>query len=89
MSSMSLTSRSQSGPRRFALFGVRSLGDAPRPGVPRTHGDDKIAEIVKLRNHDQSTGFINPPANQHHGNRRWSLSFYGGEDMANFRLKAP
>ncbi len=34
--------------RRFALFGVRSLGDAPRSGVPRTHGDDKIAEIIKL-----------------------------------------
>ena len=29
-------------------FGVRSLGDAPRSGVPRTHGDDKIAEIIKL-----------------------------------------
>jgi len=33
---------------RFALYGVRSLGDAPRPGVPRTHGDDKIAEIIKM-----------------------------------------
>jgi transposase len=34
--------------RRFALYGVRSLSDAPRSGVPRTHGDDKIAEIIKL-----------------------------------------
>jgi len=34
--------------RRFALYGVKSLGDAPRPGVPRTHGDDKIAEIIRL-----------------------------------------
>jgi transposase len=34
--------------RRFALYGVRSLGDAPRSGVPRTHGDDTIAEIIKL-----------------------------------------
>ena len=89
MSSMSLTSQSQSGSRRFALYGVRSLGDAPRSGVPRTHGDDKIAEIIKLRNHDQSTGCLDTLVNQHHGNRRWSLSSYGGEDMANFRLKAP
>ncbi|MHB8345508.1 MAG: helix-turn-helix domain-containing protein [Ferrimicrobium sp.] len=34
--------------RRFALYGVQSLGDAPRSGVPRTHGDDKITEIIKL-----------------------------------------
>jgi predicted DNA-binding transcriptional regulator YafY len=33
--------------KRFALFGVRSLGDAPRSGTPRTHGDDKIAEIIE------------------------------------------
>jgi hypothetical protein len=47
-------------PRRFALYGVRSLGDAPRSGVPRTHGDDKIAEIIKL-----TTATTPPDASTH------------------------
>ncbi|MHB8190961.1 MAG: helix-turn-helix domain-containing protein [Ferrimicrobium sp.] len=34
--------------RRFSLFGVKTLSDAPRSGAPRTHGDDKITEIIKL-----------------------------------------
>ncbi|MHB8190837.1 MAG: helix-turn-helix domain-containing protein [Ferrimicrobium sp.] len=34
--------------RRFALYGVKTLSDAPRSGAPRTHGDDKITEIIKL-----------------------------------------
>ncbi|WP_298207831.1 helix-turn-helix domain-containing protein [Ferrimicrobium sp.] len=34
--------------RRFSLFGVQTLSDAPRRGAPRTHGDEKIAEIIEL-----------------------------------------
>ncbi|WP_298442432.1 hypothetical protein, partial [Ferrimicrobium sp.] len=34
------------------LYGVKSLGDAPRPGVPRTHGDDKIAKDHQTHYHD-------------------------------------
>ena len=50
--------------RRFALFGVRSLGDAPRSGVPRTHGDEKIAEIIK------ATTTTTPPDSSTH----WSTN---------------
>lgn len=32
--------------KRFSLFGVSVLDDAHRSGVPRTHGDEKIAEII-------------------------------------------
>ena len=34
--------------KRFSLDGVGTLSDAPRPGAPRTHDDDKIAEIIRL-----------------------------------------
>jgi len=34
--------------RRFALFGVATLADAPRSGAPRIHGDDTIAKIIEL-----------------------------------------
>jgi hypothetical protein len=34
--------------RRFALFGVRSLGDAPRSKTPRTHGDVATTPPKKL-----------------------------------------
>ena len=34
--------------RRFSLFGVSVLEDAPRSGAPRTYDDDKIAEIIRL-----------------------------------------
>lgn len=34
--------------KRFSLFGVSVLSDAPRSGVPRTHDDEKIAEIIRL-----------------------------------------
>ena len=34
--------------KRFSLYGVGTLDDAPRSGTPRTHGDDKIAEIIRL-----------------------------------------
>ena len=62
--------------RRFSLCGVGTLSNAPRSGTPRTHG---VAEIAKLRNHDQSTGFINP----RHGSRSLRVSLDGGEDVAN------
>jgi transposase len=75
--------------RRFVLYGVRSLGDAPRSGVPRTHGDDKIAEIIKLRNHDHSTGCLNPPANQYDGSPSRCVRSHGGEHLANLWSEAP
>ena len=34
--------------KRFALTGVKRLADAPRPGAPRVHGDDKVKEILEL-----------------------------------------
>ena len=34
--------------RRFSLYGVSVLEDAPRSGAPRTYDDDKIAEIIHL-----------------------------------------
>ncbi len=34
--------------KRFSLFGVSVLSDAPRSGTPRIHDDDKIAEIIRL-----------------------------------------
>jgi transposase len=34
--------------RRFALFGVATLADAPRSGAPRIHRDDTIATIIEL-----------------------------------------
>ena len=34
--------------KRFSLFGVSVLSDAPRSGTPRVHDDDKIAEIIRL-----------------------------------------
>ena len=50
--------------KRFSLFGVSVLSDAPRSGVPRTHGDDKIAEIIKL------TTTTSPPD----GSTHWSTN---------------
>jgi transposase len=41
--------------KRLALYGVGTLADAPRPGTPRTHGDDKITEIIGRANHDRAT----------------------------------
>jgi transposase len=41
--------------RRFALYGVKSLGDAPRHRVPRTYGDDKIAKDHQTHHNDRST----------------------------------
>ena len=34
--------------KRFSLFGVSVLSDAPRSGTPRTHDDEKIVEIIRL-----------------------------------------
>ena len=34
--------------KRFSLYGVSVLSDAPRIGTPRTHDDSKIAEIIQL-----------------------------------------
>ncbi len=34
--------------KRFSLFGVSVLSDAPRSGSPKIHNDDKIAEIIRL-----------------------------------------
>ncbi len=65
--------------RKFALYGVRSLGDAPRPGVPRTHGEDKIAKDHQTYQHDRSFGLINTLVNQHHGSARRCVSFHGSE----------
>ncbi len=50
--------------KRFALYGVGTLADAPRPGTPRTHGDDKITEIIRL------TTMTEPPDSSTH----WSTN---------------
>ncbi|SHE83415.1 Homeodomain-like domain-containing protein [Ferrithrix thermotolerans DSM 19514] len=50
--------------KRFALFGVKSLSDAPHSGAERRHGDDKIAEIIEL------TTTTSPPD----GSTHWSTN---------------
>ena len=71
--------------KRFALHRAGTLADAPRSGTPRIHGDDKIAEIIKL-----TTTTYPPDASTH-----WStntitaltgVSLDGGVNMASVRF---
>lgn len=57
--------------RRFALYGVHSLSDAPRTGTPRTHGDDKITEIITL------TTTTTPPDESTHWSTNTMAAFVG------------
>ncbi len=69
--------------KRFALYGVGTLADAPRPGTPRTHGDDKITEIIRL------TTMTEPPdSSTHWSTNTMAATLHGGEDMANLWPKA-
>ncbi|MEX6430836.1 MAG: helix-turn-helix domain-containing protein [Ferrimicrobium sp.] len=65
--------------KRFALYGVGTLADAPRPGTPRTHGDDKITEIIRL------TTMTEPPdSSTHWSTNTMAASLHGGIEALPF-----
>ena len=49
--------------RRFHQQGVAGLHDEQRPGPPRTHGDEHVAEVLH-------TALLGPPAKGSHGSVR-------------------
>ena len=69
---------------RFHHQGIKGLRDQQRPGRPRTHDDERVAEVI-------NTALQSPPANATHWSVRtlaqWCFQVHGPSVLQMFHLQ--